>query len=156
MIPNLYMYVIYRERERSGIRDQTLLPDQKGNLMKVHIYKNTHTQIYVDIYLPLRSIKCDSDRVFSLFQSPGKPPEVIRTASSVVPDGQFRRLDIAEDRNNFLLGFHEKRELMETEVRITIVRRKHRDSKLAVDNGGINFVKELISRLHGLGIQKRV
>lgn len=99
-------------------------------------------------------VESKSNGELSFFKRRVEAGDLTRRNSPVVGDAELRRLNVAEDRNNLLLRLHDHRELMKTEVRIAVAGRKHRHPNLAILNGAIDLVEQLVPRLHVLVVQE--
>lgn len=104
---------------------------------------------------PFNGIKRDPDGELSLFKSCIEPLHPHLRNTPRVQNPQLRRLDVAKERNDLLLGLHKKSQLVKAEVRVAVTGRKHRDANLAVPHRGIDLLKQLVPGFHVLAVQER-
>ena len=83
------------------------------------------------IDLPVQRIKRQSHGVLCFFKCEGEPLKLHRRARSVVLHPQFRGFHVVENGNDPFVGLHQKSELVEAEMGVTVARRKDSNTNLA-------------------------
>ena len=87
--------------------------------------------VNVCIYLPVQRIKRQSHGVLSVFKCKGESLKVRGRTGSVVLDTELRGFNVVENGNDPFVGLHEKSELVEAEIGVTVARREDSDTNLA-------------------------
>lgn len=106
------------------------------------------------VYLPVQRIKRQSHGVLCVFKCKGEPLKVGRRAGSVVLDPKLRGFDVVENGNDPFVGLHEKSELVEAEIGVTVARREDSNTNLAIQNASINVLEKPVPRFHVHAVQE--
>nr|GMD92453.1 hypothetical protein Csa_3G103570 [Ipomoea batatas] len=84
-----------------------------------------------------------------------EPVDFVNRNGPIVDHPELRRLNVAEDGDNLLLGLHEKRQFVKTKVGLAVARRENGDAYLAFGDGAVDLLEQLVARFHVLVVQER-
>lgn len=105
--------------------------------------------------LPFLRVEGKPNSELGLLKGGVEAVDFMNRNGAIVDYTELRRLNVAEDGDDLLLGLHEKGQFVKAEVGLAVTRGENGDANLAFGDGAVDLLEQLVAGFHVLVVQER-